>query len=123
MHRLLIALVFVSGAASAKSWMDDKLTVTHDCAKDPVASIMGNENHITLTGACAKVSVQGNKNTVTVASAKEVLVAGNDNTVDIDAADSVSTPGNKNTVSWKKGVSDKKPAIRNAGTDNKISQK
>jgi hypothetical protein len=123
MHRVAIALLLVSGTAAAKSYMDNKQTVAHDCTKDPVATIMGNENTVTLTGACTKITVNGNNNKITAASAKEVSVPGNENTVDVEATDNVVTAGSKNTVTWKKGVSDKKPAVHNSGTGNKVSQK
>src|SRR5579863_5334992 len=83
--------------------MDNKKTMTIDCGKDKTASIMGNENNITLRGSCTQVSVMGNKNVVKSEIAATVNVAGNDNTVTVDASDTVSVTGNNNKIAWKKG--------------------
>jgi hypothetical protein len=123
MKRLGFAILLVSTVAFAKNaYMDNKLTVTHDCDKDPVASIMGNENTITFTGKCGDISVMGNKNTVIIATAAGVSVTGNENTVTVDTVAKLATTGSKNTVSWKKAASGDKPTTRNTGKDNKITQ-
>lgn len=118
-----LALILASSAAFAGgTYLDNDKTVTHDCAKEPEASIMGNSNTITFTGACTTINVAGNKNTLTIVSAKGVNVEGNNNTVTVAASDAINVHGDNNTVSWKKGLSDKKPKLSNAGKKNTISQ-
>src|ERR1700733_3017207 len=125
MKRISLAIVLaLSASAGAKSYTDNKKTVSQDCAEDGEASIAGNGNTITLTGTCTKISVMGNDNVIIVASAKEVSVMGNTNKVTIGETDSIRAMGNKNSVSWKKGITDKDkgPAVQSPGKDNKISQ-
>jgi len=124
MKALVIAsLVLAAASAFADvSIIDNHKTVKVDCSKDKTASILGNENTITLTGACTLISVAGNKNTVRADSSAKLEVAGNNNTASVTAADEVSVPGNNNTVTWKKGISKKEPAVSNPGTGNKVSQ-
>src|ERR1700688_886043 len=103
MNRILCALLFtaaVSTVATAKGFTGNKVTATQDCAKEPEGSISGNGNTITFTGACTKISVMGNDNTVIVAAAKEVAVMGNTNRITVGETDSIKAMGNKNQVSW-----------------------
>src|SRR5258707_457508 len=104
MKRAAIAIVlFVSATASAGGhYMDNGKTITHDCAKDADIKIMGNDNTVTVTGACTKISVAGNKNVVTIASSKVTGVGGNDNTVTVEATDDVVTTGSRNKVTYTK---------------------
>ena len=121
---LTLSIVLGTGLAVAKgSYSDNKAKVDHDCGKDPDATIMGNEGTYTFSGACGRIAVMGNKNTITIASAKELSVTGNNNTVNIDGADRISTPGSNNTVSWKKSSSGKPPAIANPGKGNSVAQR
>jgi hypothetical protein len=126
MIRLALALSIVAGSAVALAkgtYSDNKAKVDHDCNKDPDATIMANEGTFTFTGTCGRISVMGNRNTITIASAKEVSVTGNDNTVSVDGADRISTPGSNNKVAWKKGASGKAPSIANPGKGNTIASK
>jgi hypothetical protein len=124
MKRTLLATLFVSATAVAGSYLDNSKTATHDCSKDPTADVAGNSNTITFTGECTKISVQGNQNTLSIASVKELVVAGNKNTVAVEATDSIRAPGSDNKVTWKKPIAEKnkKPAIANPGKNSKISQ-
>ncbi len=121
----LVALLLVCAPALAsadKSYMDGK-GGTWDCGKDPVVSIMANEGTYTLKGACKSINVMGNKNKVAVDSAAEINVNGNENMVAAVAVDAINANGNKNSVTYKKAVADKgKTAVKNPGTDNKVSQ-
>jgi Protein of unknown function (DUF3060) len=126
MIRLALALSIVVGSAVAiakGSYSENKAKIDHDCGKDPDATIMANEGTFTFTGACGRISVMGNRNTITVGSAKEVSVTGNDNTVSVDAAERISTPGSNNKVAWKKGASGKAPTIANPGKGNTIASR
>jgi hypothetical protein len=86
--------------------VDNGATITHECHDGTDVDVMGNENHVTLTGACGKVSVSGNENSVAV-----------------EAAAAIVALGNENTVVWEKGAGGKAPKITNLGTKNKISKK
>jgi hypothetical protein len=124
MIRLALALSIVAGSTGALAkgtYSDNKAKIDHDCGKDPDATIMANEGTFTFTGACGRISVMGNRNTINVASAKEVSVTGNDNTVSVDAAERISTPGNNNKVAWKK--TGKAPTIANPGKGNTIASR
>ena len=118
-----LLLAFAAAPALAdKSITDNNKTVTIDCAKDPVASIEGNDNTVALTGACTKVTVAGNRNKVAVASSADVDVTGNENNVALVAVDELDVPGNKNVVSYKSAVKKGgKVKVSNPGTDNKVT--
>jgi hypothetical protein len=117
------AFLFVlalAGTAAANSYLDNKKTVTHDCAKDPEASVAGNENTVTFTGTCSRISADGNDNKLKIESVKLLDVRGNKNAITVDAVDAINAPGNKNTVAWTKGISDKRPKVSSSGNGNKI---
>jgi hypothetical protein len=116
---LLFVLVF-AGTAAANSYLDNKKTATHDCAKDPDAMVAGNENTLTFTGTCSRISAAGNHNKLKIESVKVLDVGGNENAVTVDAVDVILTNGNKNKVTWTKGISEKRPKISNPGNGNKI---
>ena len=122
MNKLVLAgLVLIPSLAFADaSVVDNGKTLTIDCAKDKSASIMGNQNTITLTGTCDSVSVMGNKNTVTVASSTAVKVQGNDNTVAVSGAAKVTVNGNRNTLALPKDT--KTTPVTDHGKDNKVSR-
>ena len=122
MRKLALAILLVAPVALAKSYTDNKQTVTHDCGKDASATFNGNDGTYTLTGKCDEVKVVGNRNKVTIESAKTVQVTGNENTVAVDATDAVRTSGSKNNVTWKKGLSSDKPGVSNPGKDNNIGK-
>jgi hypothetical protein len=94
------SLALVATAAADKSFVDNNLSVSHDCSKDAAVTVSGNNGTFTLTGACTAVHVRGNNNTLKVASTTELGVEGNGNTVAVDAADAITTTGNNNTVTW-----------------------
>lgn len=111
----LFAVSFVAlGAAGAPAVaaddgitiLDNGATITHECHDGTDVNVMGNENKVTLTGACGTVTVTGNENSVTV----ETVAA-------------IAALGNENTVLWEKGPGGKAPKITNVGTKNKISKK
>jgi hypothetical protein len=111
----------ISAIASADvTIMDNKKTVTVDCAKDKEVSLIGNHITVTLTGTCLRVAVTGNHGTV-IGSVTTANVAGNHNTLTLDGVDVISVAGNKNTISYKKSLAKKKTAVTNSGTDNKIT--
>jgi hypothetical protein len=120
--RKLALILLLAAPAAAKTYMDNKLTVTHDCGKDGDANVMGNDSAFTITGACDTITVTGNHNTVKIEAAKRVSVTGNENNVTVDATSEINATGNKNTVSWKKAQKGDKPAVNNTGTGNKVGK-
>ena len=116
---LLLVLV-VAGTAAAKGYVDNKKTATHDCSKDPEAMVTGNENTITFTGACSRISADGNENKLKIESVKVLDVRGNKNSITVDAVDVINASGNKNTVTWTKGITEKRPTVSTPGNGNKI---
>jgi Protein of unknown function (DUF3060) len=115
-----VLLLALSGTAAAEIYADNNKTVTQDCAKDPDARIDGNNNKITFTGPCKRISVAGNKNTVKATSLGLLHIPGNKNTATVDAVDSLILQGNDNNVTWTKGLTARGPSISNPGTGNKI---
>lgn len=116
----LLALATTTAAADVVV-IDNNAKIKVDCAKDKTVTIVGNSAQITLTGACDRVTISGNKANVK-GSVGTALVSGNDNTLELDAVDEITVSGNKNTVSFKKGLKAKLPKVANTGTDNKLSQ-
>jgi len=121
MKRFTILLVLaIAASAIAGNYPDNKQTATHDCTKDPIVNVGGNDNTITFTGACQAIRAAGNQNTLTIESVGTLYVLGNKNTVTVTAVDAINASGNNNTVTWTKSVSGKKPKISSTGTANKI---
>jgi hypothetical protein len=73
-----------------------------DCAKTPSFSYQENEGTFTFTGTCDKISLNGNKNTVTADNVKTLLIQGNENKATVNGVDTISTPGNENKISLVK---------------------
>src|SRR2546428_12574347 len=115
----VLFLLALAGTAAANSYLDNNKTVTHDCAKDPEARVEGNANTITFTGACERISADGNENKLKIESVKVLEVPGNKNTAAVGAVDVVRVTGNDNKVTWTKGISDKAPKVSSPGSRNK----
>jgi hypothetical protein len=99
----------------------DHHTTSIDCGGGSV-SIKGDDNKITLTGQCSKVSVSGEDNLIQVASAKEVEITGHDNNINVDTVARITAKGKDNNIMWKNGVGGKTPEVSSKGDDNKILQ-
>jgi hypothetical protein len=101
---------------------DDEQTVTIDCAKDPKISLNTSRSHITLTGECTEVSLNGASNELTVAIASLVGVNGEANKVVVDLIARIEINGEKNKVTWKKVSTPKKkkPAVSTNGNGNSV---
>jgi hypothetical protein len=122
MRKLVWIGLFVSTTATADvSIVDNKKTLTVDCAKDKTVNVIGNKATVTLTGTCTLVNISGNDAKVT-GSAEKFYVAGNSNTINADGADEIATTGNKNTVTWKKGLAKAEPKVSNPGKDNSVTR-
>jgi Protein of unknown function (DUF3060) len=117
----LLFVLILAGTATADTYLDNNKTATQDCSKDPEANVAGNNNTITLTGACKRIMVTGNNNTLNVASVAQLYVPGNHDVITVEAVDAINVPGNHNTVTWTKGISANKPKVSSPGTRNKIN--
>lgn len=88
------------GSGGTLTIAESSQTKTIDCAGRDVA-LNGSSNKLTFTGTCGTVSINGSKNTLTLATASQISVNGSFNTV-------TYTTGN--------------PKISNNGTSNAISR-
>lgn len=116
---LLVSLVGLSTTSLARTVGDDRVTVTHDCAKDPTVTINANNDTVALTGTCAQVTINGNQANVH-GSSTTITVNGNNNTVVADAVDNLAVIGNNNTVSYKAGIKGD-PKVSNPGHNNTVT--
>jgi hypothetical protein len=116
----MIAVMFASSMAAANVYSDNKKTLNHDCGKDAVVVVSGNDNTFTLTGKCTTVTVAGNGNKVNADTVDGVIVSGTKNDVRVSAADRLMVSGNENSASYSKGVTKDKPTVTNSGKNNKI---
>ncbi len=82
------------------------LADAHAVERGGDASVDGNFNSLSLTGDCQQVSVNGNRNDVSIESAVSITVL-----------------GNENEVTWSRGVGGRRPEVANFGSDNAISRK
>jgi hypothetical protein len=112
----LALLLLPISAAADKRYLDDQ-GGNWDCKTDPIVSILGNDATYVITGPCQQIAVQGNHNTVAIATVKALNVNGNSNTVTATTAGSVHVMGNENKVHAK---SDK---ISNMGDHNVVDSK
>lgn len=121
---LAITLSLTATATAARAdvhIVDNKKTLTVDCAKDKAVNITGNHATVTLKGTCDMVNISGNKATVK-GSVLVANISGNSNTLTLDGVDGIMVSGNENTVSYKKAVKEKSPKMADTGTGNKVSQ-
>jgi hypothetical protein len=113
---MLAALLLPSSRAIAdKHFMGDH-GGTWDCASDPMVNIMTNDATYVIKGACKKIDVNGNHDTVHVEAAERIVINGNDNTVDVGKLVSIAINGNTNTVNAKGHVDQ----VSKSGKDNKF---
>ena len=112
---LLVALALPAAALADKHFMNDH-GATWDCATDPNVNIMENDATFVLKGACKKIDVNGNHDTVHVETAERVVINGNENAVDADKLAALAVNGNTNTFKAKAHVDQ----AANNGHDNKI---
>jgi hypothetical protein len=89
-----------------------------DCGKDPDIAINADKGKYTFTGVCKAISVNGNKNTVTIDSVGALAVNGDDITITVGSVDSISVNGDRNSVSYGKSA---KPKVADNGEGNKVS--
>ncbi len=121
---LSLALPLALGPATAladRSYTSET-EIAHDCSKDGDVSINVSRATAVFTGTCAKISINGSENKVTIAAVKKLKVNGARNTVAVTSADEISATGVGNTVTYKKSLTGKKPTVKSPGIDNKITE-
>lgn len=120
--KLFLALSLAPGVALADRSYNSERQIAHDCDKDGDVSINVSSATAVFTGTCAKISINGAQNKVTIAAVKKLKVNGAKNTVDVTAADEISATGLGNTITYKKSLTDKKTKVKSPGLDNKITE-
>jgi hypothetical protein len=113
---LLLLLLVPAVAFADKSYVDGH-GEAWDCAKDATVSIDANDGVYTFKGACKSITINGNKNKLTIEGSTKLSINGNENKVDITSVEAVATTGNQNKVSIKKGA----PKISNPGNNNSVA--
>lgn len=124
MKRIAITILFLAPlTAHANKTYNSEPNVTHDCAKEPQATVNVSSGTYVFTGTCEKIVLNGASGTYTVEGAKQLTVNGASNTVTVEAADRIAVNGSSNTLTYKKALTGTKPPkVANNGTGNKISQ-
>jgi hypothetical protein len=117
-----LALGLGAGAARADQSYTSERQIKHDCDKEGDVSINVSGATAVFTGTCAKISVNGSENKITIAAVKKLKVNGAKNIVDATAVDEISATGFGNTITYKKSVGGKKTSVKSPGVDNKITE-
>jgi hypothetical protein len=117
-----LGLALAPGAALADRSYTTETSITHDCDKEGDVSVNVSRATAVFTGTCAKISINGSENKVTIAAVKKLKVNGAKNTVDVGAADEIAATGIGNAITYKKSVAGKKTTVRSPGLDNKITE-
>lgn len=107
----LVSLLFLLAPALAAA--DAKSTI--DCAKQPTYQIPNAGGTYTFTGTCAKITVAGASNRVTIENVTELVVAGAQNTIEVGAADKITVSGASDKVHYKKGLTGTAPKVTITG--------
>lgn len=119
---LVLCVALAPAVALADRSYNSEKKIAHDCDKDGDVSINVTGATAAFTGTCAKISINGANNKVTIAAVKKVSVNGAGNTVEIAAADEISATGVGNTITYKKSLGGKKTRVKSPGLDNKITE-
>jgi Protein of unknown function (DUF3060) len=117
-----LALALAPAVALADRSYTSETQITHDCDKEGDVSVNVSGATATFTGTCAKISINGSENKVTIAQVKKLKVNGAKNTVTVTAADEIAATGVGNNITYKKSLTGKKTAVKSPGLDNKISE-
>jgi hypothetical protein len=120
MRHLILALLLAPSLASADAKLEK--SGTHDCGKDPVASIGNGAGTYKFTGACTKITVTGGSNTLTIETVKHLNLTGASNKVTVGTLDEVDLVGAMNTVNYKKTSGGGALKKSGSGVGNKVNQ-
>jgi hypothetical protein len=113
--------VRVSGGG-AFTVVDSHTDGTFECRNGDDGDILGNNNHVTVKGACRRLTLSGNDNELRVEGSVERLEApGNHNTAHISGTvQRVDAAGNHNQVVWSASQNPKRPRVNSPGTGNDL---
>ena len=120
---LVLALVAVPALARADKTFNKGKGETWDCAKDPVVRINMSKGTFGFIGECKRISVNGGKNVLSVASVGKIAINGADNMVDLEEVDAIIVNGARNHVSWQKAKTGDKPKVTKSGAGNQVGIK
>src|SRR5437867_1240348 len=121
MRRIVFALILlVPTLARADKVFTKGPGETWDCATDAVVTIKQDKGTFGLIGECKKITVNGKKNVLSVASVGKLVVGGTDNLVEVEEVDTIATSGARNQVHWTKAKTGDKPKVTKGGRDNKV---
>jgi hypothetical protein len=96
-------MVATSGGGSF-SLLENSQTQAFECNAGGNLEIMGNDNQVTFTGTCRRLTLSGNGNHVRFDGSIE----------------RIETTGNNNRVAWSVDKNPKKPKVSNLGTGNEL---
>lgn len=99
---------------------EDGTTQTLSCQQSSVV-ISGHHNAITLTGACADVSVSGDDNRVSIVDTARLSVPGDYNTLTVQRVDSIRLDGHHNQLTYQSGMTRSQPTTINHGERNVLT--
>jgi hypothetical protein len=121
---LLLAIGARAAHADDDTWVlsDAGVKATHDCGKQPKVVIDASRDTITLTGKCARVSVNGGSIAITAESIAELSLNGAINTVSVDELGKLAMTGAENKVVWKTALGGKRPRVSDLGSGNSVTQ-
>jgi hypothetical protein len=117
---IIIALVFASASAFADKNLDKD--GAWDCKKDPVVFIGNGAGTYTFKGTCAKISVNGGENKLTIESVDTLDVSGGENTITVGTVGTINVGGSDNKITWKKAKAGDKPVMKGQPDKNTITQ-
>jgi len=95
---------------------EDGTTQTLSCEQSSVV-ISGHHNVITLTGACAEVSVPGDDDRVSMGDAAHLAVPGDYNTLTVQRVDYVRLDGHHNHLTFQSAMTRSQPTTINNGEE------
>jgi len=118
---LLPALALLSACSEAPPQHVLRTGGTHDCAQVPRVTVEASGVAMTFKGACERIVVKGDGNTLTIASVSRIEIAGKGNTVAVDAVDRIHISGSENAVRYRKSLT-QVTAFTTYGNNNDIAQ-
>lgn len=124
MKRIVLLLALIPSAAYADKTYNAEKSVSHDCAKDGVATVNVADAKFTFTGSCKQITLNGAGLTVTIENVEKLGVNGSGSTIDVVGADKITVNGRDNKITYKSNVAGKgKPKVTTNGAGNKVAQK
>jgi hypothetical protein len=111
MRLLVLVVVLAPALAHAEKVFKKAENETWDCATDPVVRISQDKGTFGFLGECKRITVNGKKNVLSIASVGKVVVGGTGNLVLIEEVDTIAVSGKANQVTWSKAKKGDAPKI------------